>query len=231
LVADRQSYYQRLFHIASGEPSDRAGASVIHLSPSFLASHDDIGLVRLAAAGPDQTIAPTSWTFLSEDRHWMIKALHDSADGHMKLFLLSAAAEPVSGILVRLSGLSESHLTDNEGCIDLGAVDWPAGREAHVEVVMPAATFTLNAADQLLASGTSTLLQSASGDTIRIAAEPSGGGYRLRLEVVALSRELEGRPLRLLVNSSPNTEPIPLEPILVLDNFRIPGHLEILLFP
>ena len=231
LVADRQAYYRRLFQIAAGETTGRGAGEVIRLNPSALLGHEDIGTIRQAAAGPEQPVVPKAWTLLSEDSRWMIKVLRDSSDGHLKLFLLSAASESVSGILVRLSGLPASHLTDNDGCIDLGTIDWPHDKEPHAEVIMPAATFILNAADQLLTPGTSTLLQSAAGDTIRIAAEPSDGGYRLLLEVVALSRGLEGRPLRLLVTSSPNSEPIPLEPALVLDNFRIPGRLEILLFP
>lgn len=231
LLADREEYYQRLTRLAQDEPARDAGPDFVQLYPSFVTDYDSIPEIRQVAAGPGQMTTPDTWTFLSEDRRWMIKAVRDPESGHHKLFLLSDSGEQVSGRLIRLSGIAESHLTDAEGCVDLGGVKWPQEPSPQVTVVMPAATFTLNAADQLLGMSDATMLQSRSGDTIRIAVESSSTGCRLLLEVVALSAQLAGRPLHIVVSPSLRPVLLPLEPVLVIDDFQVPGQLEILMFP
>jgi hypothetical protein len=231
LLADRTEYYQRLTRLAQGEPARVSALDFVQLYPLVVTDYNGIPEIRQAAAGPGHAIRPDAWTFLSEDRQWMIKSVRDPESKHLRLFLLSDSGEQVSGRLVRLSGIAEAHLTDGEGCVDLGGVEWPQEESPQVMVVMPAATFTLKAADQLLGMGEATLLQSQSGDVIRVAVESSGGNCRLRVEVVALSAQLVGRPIHIVVSPSLTPLIMPPKPVLVIDDFDIPGQLEILMFP
>ncbi len=230
LLVDRVQYYQRLLQVARPAPGSHRVPEVISLNAVPIDRAEPMSEVRQAAAGLGQETASKAKTFLSDDQKWMLKSLPDPQDGHLRLFLLSDAGEPVSGVLIRLSQASEPLITDAEGSIDLDMTDLPQD-PSKIEIVMPAASFVLKAVDHLLMIGSSTLIQSQAGDTIRVSIEHSEAGYRLRLEVIGLSQNLQGRRLRLLVSPSTRPQLIPLEPVLVIDDFEIPGQMEILLFP
>jgi hypothetical protein len=185
----------------------------------------------MAAAGTTDVPAPIALTFVSEDRRWIVRLVRDADTGHLRLYLLSNTGEAVDGILVRLSDVGELFLTDSSGSADLGPLHWPSGSDPRVSVSSPAATFSLGLVDFLEQGGTGTFVQSPHGDTLKVSFERVEQSRTLRLEIVNLSPDLTGRPLHVAVRSTTGDRVVALEPIMVIDNFELPGSLEIYLFP
>jgi hypothetical protein len=234
LVTDRQAYYSDLASLAgaaSAEGSQRHLPAPVTLTPMNLVEIPSQSESVMAAAGSAEAAPPPSLTFASDDRRWMVKVVWDTSTGHERLFLLSNDGSPVAGLLVRLSGLSGTYLTDAKGSVDLGPVRWPTSKDAQVTVESPAATFTLNAALLPDRDESATLLQSPHNDILKVSMTRTGVTRRLRLEIITLAPDLAGKPLHVVVRSAAGDQIVALEPVMVLENFEPPGILEIYLFP
>ena len=233
LVADRQAYYSDLARLAGVTPAEggqRPLPASVTLTPLNLVEIPSQSESVMAAAGSAEAAPPPS-TFASDDRRWMVKVVWDTSTGHERLFLLSSDGSPVAGLLVRLSGLSGTFLTDAKGTVDLGRVRWPTSKDARVTVESPAATFTLNAALLPDRDESATLVLSPHNDILKVSMTRTGTTRRLRLEIITLAPDLAGKPLQVVVRSAAGDQIVPLEPVMVLENFEPPGTLEIYLFP
>ncbi|MBI5866826.1 MAG: hypothetical protein HZB43_00800 [candidate division Zixibacteria bacterium] len=233
LVSDRRSYYSSLSSEARGSIGDVAARIIpvpLKLTPLSLVEISSRVESVMAAAGPAEQPSLAASTFASDDRRWMVKAVWDSTTDHEKLYVMSSEGSTVAGLLVRLSGLAVDYVTDAKGCVDLGGVRWPMEANPHVIVTSPAATFSLKAAVLPEQRPSSALLKSGHNDVLKVTISHAETSRSLRLEIVALAPDLAGKPLRVAVQSATGSQLLNLEPVMVLDDFELPGALDIYLF-
>lgn len=154
----------------------------------------------LAAQGQEKPEDTNVLVLSSPGQEMLLRALRDNRSGEVWLYLLADDPALVQNALVRPFGMPYEYVTDEQGRINLGSIDWPAGNKLEAEVRLPKATFQLR---QLSESGTE--LTSPTGDRIRVMLSSSEAGRRLRIELIE-SPSIPGRGVIVAVRTKGTTK-------------------------
>jgi hypothetical protein len=172
---------------------------VINLSYWTAAPLPDSASIHLAAQGDEESTLPQSVTLASPDQRLLLRAVKDRNTGETWLYLLSDDASFCHNVLVRPFSLNREFLTDGEGRVNLGEIEWPAQTMLTAEVRCPMATFTLTPARYLDADESAIVLNSPDGDQIRVTLSEYGRNKRVEIEVLKLGKVISGVPLKVAV--------------------------------
>ncbi len=215
-----------------GEAWARSGGSpVVYLRAWRDRSAEGEMPIRLAAKGQSERVTPESMTLLSPDQKLLMRAVRDRHTRETWLYLLANDPTMVKNVLVKPFGRDDEYVTDAEGRVNIGQVDWPDEDACTAQVRLPMATFTLTPSHEVASDRASTVLNSPDGDQIRVTLSDSGRNKRLQIEILKLGRLLAGVPLKvavregkssgiLMVNSEP-PEPVALGDLTALEPIEI----------
>lgn len=156
-------------------------------------------LSRLAAQGNHRSQSTTSLTLASADQRLLLKVVRDSHTNEVWLYLMSDDPALCRNVLVKPFGHDREYLTDPEGRINLGAVQWPSDDMYTAEVHLAKADFTLSPWSGASDRQVSSMLTSQAGDQIRVTLSDGERNMMVEIEVLKLTQMLEGIPLRVAV--------------------------------
>lgn len=209
--------------------------SVIRLLPIEVEAFTDDRVARiLAAQGEEETTQTASVTLASKDRSIVLRAVQDVQSKDIWLYLMAADPASCRGILVRPFATGAEYLTDDNGRVNLGRVDWPKEEMLTADAVFPVATFTLSPFRVDIDDVASTVLDGPSGDQIRVTYSGKGRNRRLEVKVLKLADPQKETPVRVAVRRPGDEGFVSIETaesdLAYFDDIDVQGTLEIYLY-
>ncbi|MEW5794841.1 MAG: hypothetical protein AB1772_00640 [Candidatus Zixiibacteriota bacterium] len=176
--------------------------SVIVLRPRSEDTLTDItSVTTLAAQGNDRPRESASVTLTSDDQRLMLHAVRDARTREIWLYLKADDPDTCRNVLVTPFGGDRELLTDESGRINLGEIEWPQPERLTAEVRLPRATFRLSRVDQLADRGSSSELESPSGDRIKVTFTGEGRYRKLTVQLLELAGTRGDAPLRVAIRT------------------------------
>ncbi len=149
------------------------------------------------------------------------------------MFLVHEDPAMYRNVLVRPFGLEREFLTDPQGRINLGKIDWPTPDLYTADVRLPLALFTLSPLD-LSERQQSATLTSANGDQIRVVLSDSERSKRVEIEILNLTGLAEQNPIRVAVREGDSSDIVLLSAggskRATVGNLKAVAPIEIFLF-
>ncbi len=196
------------------EWSELAAAAEATSSTTFILAPVDefstfVGATSLAAKGTGAPLPPRGLTLASSDQVMWLKAVRDAQTGDVWLYLYSEDETIIPrNAVVRPFGIQRDFVTDDQGRINLGRVDWPDKESLRAEVRLPSASFRLEEIGNLdLPIGEATLT-SLAGDRLHVSWTADERGRRITIEVQALAGLSQEAPLQVAVRARGVETPI-----------------------
>jgi hypothetical protein len=162
--------------------------------------------VRLAAQGTEESTLPQSITLVSPDQQLLMRAVKDRNTGETWLYLLSDNPGNCRSVLVRPFNWDREYLTDAEGRVNLGVIEWPGPSMRTAEVRSPMATFTLTPSQGLSGDESVAVLSTPDGDKIRVTVSRHGRYKRVEIEVLRLGEMESGAPVKVAIREGPSSD-------------------------
>jgi len=122
LLARRQKELQDLVRVweSSSQPK------VIYLAPMEIGDDKETpATILLAAQGNDDMSKDRAITLTSPDQTLLLRAVCDTHTGEMWLYLISDDPDVFRNMLVKPFGAGHEYLTDDQGRVNLGLINWP----------------------------------------------------------------------------------------------------------
>ena len=184
--------------------SPKTGVITLSIWPDNLESAKPSSL--LAAQGNDKSKQTASITLSSADQQLILKAVRDAHTNETWLYLMAEDPALCRNVLVKPFGQENEYLTDPDGRINLGVVQWPSAELHTAEVRVAKAIFTLlpwkDSHDQQISS----TLTTPEGDQIRVTLTKGDRNKKVEIEVLKLAHMLEGVPLKVAVREGQTSE-------------------------
>lgn len=188
----------------------------------------------LAAQSEAETADITAVTLSSPDQKLLIRAIRDMNTKDIWLYLLADELESSANILVKPFGLEKEFLTDIDGRINLGKIDWPSPELLNAEVRLPSATFKLTPVERLIDREGVAVLESAGGDRIKVTLIGEGRNRQLQIELLDMQGVDKDVPLKIAIRDVPDGKITQIKPAAVnrteFDDIGIDKGLEIFLY-
>ena len=190
-------------------------------SPSRMSSEDTYELIPLdespllteypsmAAKGVEDSGELRSLTLATADRTMWLKAVRDKRTEDVWLYLLTEEDSLIPrNVIVRPFGMERDYLTDEQGRVNLGQMDWPAKESWRAEVKFPRAVFHLEETDDIDHPSGDATLTSSEGDRIRVSWTGDARGRRITIEVQTLHGLSSDVPLKIAVKAKGMEQPV-----------------------
>lgn len=210
--ADRRRADFASYAKALQEPAEIIPALEFRFKPWRSDDQQDDPSVRLAAQGQSNEAVQTSLTMISTDQQIMMKVLRDRQTQDIWLYLLSEQPELCRHALVFPFKLEQGYVTDAEGKVNLGDLQWPTEMSMTAEVRLPSATFQLAPLVDL-EQGKPQLIESINGDILKVTYHSDGEYRRMEIQIVELHGLTTDSPLRLAVCERDSTHLQVLNPV------------------
>ena len=230
LVTERKRFLSELSEVL------HASAKPAVILFSLLTSSDELqpGQMALAAKGELGPPLPEGATLASPGQEMLLKVLRDPHTHNIWLYLMADDPAHYAYVIVKPFDLERQFVTDANGRINLGSIDWPATELLKAEVHLPEAVFVLLPLAESPDSLSTSVLTSPRGDEIRVTLTGAARNRRLDIEVMKLSEFLQGVPLRVAIREPGETGALQVRTLVSsraeFDDVKAPEKLEIYLF-
>jgi hypothetical protein len=202
LVAEREAELRELNKIRTGLVS----TNVIYLSAlDYSQFADSPEKTLMAAEGKNNALRQHAVTMASSDQKVLLRVVRDANTDETWLYVLSDNPEIRRNVLIRLFDLSEDFITDNDGRVNLGIIDWPERKSLKAEIHLPKAVFSLSPVTRLEKGEGSVDIDSSGGDRIRVTFSKDSHGRRVEVQILEIRDLHEGIPLKVAVKSVETT--------------------------
>lgn len=231
LVAQRRRSLDELDRIWH----ETARPYLIRLSPLVVTDSIEEPTARLLAAkGNGDTAKAEAVTLSSADQSVLLRAIRDSHTKEVWLYVVADEPNMYRNIVVKPFDAEEEYLTDEQGRVNLGVIDWPEPEKLTAEVHLPKATFTMRPLTEFGDKNEPTELRSSAGDRISVIFTGEGRNRRLEIQILEIS-ELESKaPLKIAVRGTGMKGALRVRPVSIdrvtFEDIELPGKLEIYLY-
>lgn len=214
--------------------TDSRPAAVIYLTPyQDSAIPNGHSATLLAAKGNGESKVPGAIALASPDEKVLLRAVRDAHTREVWLYLLSEEPDLVKNVVVKPFGQEQEFVTDAEGRVNLGDIEWPSSENLNAELRLPMATFHLEPiepSDQ----AASLELRSEAGDRIRVSLTGTGRNRVVDIRIVELAKATSDSPVRVAMRGQGSLSRLQVEPV-ELDHaaFKLPesqGEIEIYIY-
>lgn len=179
---------------------------IIHLQPLRIEeASKDRAITLLAAKGREESEQTLSLTLSSTDQELLLRAVRDQHSGDVWLYLMSDDPSLCRHVLVRPFGSEHEVLTDDNGRVNLGQIEWPSPENLTADVSLPRAVFQLSPIRDLPDPSSTATLNSSSGDSIRVSLEGQGRNRKLVVQLSRIAKGDKAGPLRIAVRGEGET--------------------------
>lgn len=207
----------------------------IFLSPLILDdSFEEPAAALLAAQGIPEDVGAKAVTLSSPDQKVFMRAIRDSHTKETWLYLMAEDPDLCRNVLIKLFGREGEYLTDSNGRVNLGVIEWPGAEKLTAEVHLPKATFALTPMKDLADSGDSVVLNSSAGDRIKVTFMGDGRNRLLEVQILEISDMHKETPLRIAVRLTEMERLLQVKPApsgrATFDGVETLGTLEIYLY-
>lgn len=212
-----------------------ARAPVIHLTPIQIDDQiESLSSTLLAAQGNGNVTSEESVTLASVDNDLLLRVVRDFNSHELWLYLVADDPATCQNVLVQPFGASKEYLTDSQGRVNLGIVDWPSPEVLIADVRMPKAVFSLAPLREQANENQSCELSSAAGDRIRVAFRSDDTGRHLEITIIELSAGYGESAIKVAVRGQGVVQVLQLDQTTTarvqLDETKRPGTLDIYLY-
>ncbi|GEM_PF-2100578 len=169
--------------------------------------------LKLAAQGAQRDTEKDAITLASEDQQVLLRAVRDAHTKETWLYVVADDPTLYENVLVKLPLGNQEFVTDTQGRVNLGVVDWPEKELSAAEVRPPKATFILSpfGADE---TGDTAELKSTSGDRVKVALTGEGHNYRLDIQILELSKVHMKATLKVAVRVAGTEQLVQIQPVV-----------------
>lgn len=175
-----------------------------------------------------------SLILVSENMEILIRAMRDQSTGDVCLILVSEIPEIYKNILVRPFNLMREYISDDEGRINLGKIEWPSKEDLVAEISLPKASFTLNPHENSADKSEDFDLTSSNGDLIKVRLQKTGGNYRIAINTREIKEVQNKESLKVAVRENGRSRTQIIGKIsdgtVSIDNINIENGIEIFLY-
>ena len=186
--------------------------------------------MALAAKGEEpKRKAPKSLTLATEDHQMWLKAVRDTQSGDLWVYLYSEEEGLIPrNAVVRPFGIDRDYLTDEQGRINLGPIDWPERLSLRAEVRLPRASFRLAEVGELDRPAGEAVLASAAGDRLKISWVGEAKSRRITLDLQVLAGIRLDTPIQIAIRARGQDAPVQVRSWLVEQPLSLehPGSLD-----
>jgi hypothetical protein len=193
---------------------DSATPDIIYLSPLLLdATSGGPSPLELAAQGTQRDTEQDAITLASEDQQVLLRAVRDAHTKETWLYVVADDPTLYENVLVKLPLADQEFVTDAQGRVNLGVVDWPEKQLLAAEVRLPQATFAMNPF-KAVEVGEAAELTSSSGDRVKVALTGEGHNYRLDIQILELSKAHMKATLKVAVRVAGTDKLVQIQPVV-----------------
>ncbi len=169
--------------------------------------------LNLAAQGIRKAASHDAVTLVSEDQQVLLRIVRDTHTKETWLYVVADDPALYENVLVRLPSVDKEFVTDLQGRVNLGVVDWPEKELLAAEVRPPKATFMMSPF-RAIETGEAVELKSTGGDRIKMALTGEGRNYRLEIHIIELSKARIKASLKLAVRMAGTERLVQIQPVL-----------------
>jgi len=193
---------------------ESATPNIIHLLPLLPdATSGGLALLDLAAQGTRRNTEENAITLASEDQQVLLRAVRDAHTKETWLYVVADDPTLYENVLVKLPLADQEFVTDAQGRVNLGVVDWSEKELLAAEVRPPQATFALSPF-RAVETGESAELKSSSGDRVKVALTSEGHNYRLDIQILELSKAHTKTSLKVAVRVAGTDKLVQIQPVV-----------------
>jgi len=231
LIAERRRELRELEAVWENS----VGPQVIQLTPLEIADQrGEPATTLLAAQGGGDPMRQEAITLASPDQTLLLRAVRDLRSRELWLYLMADDPSTCRNVLVTPFGGEKEFLTDEQGRVNLGVVDWPKPLALTVDVSLPKAVFTLAPMKDQLGEGEAFELSSAAGDRIKVTFRGGGAGRHLEVQIVAFADIKEMMPIKVAIRGTGMVKIFQVDPAafgkVPFEEQDKPGTLDIYLY-
>ena len=231
LVAQRRQSLEELGTIWH----ETARPQCIRLLPLEIPDSTEEPIARLLAAkGNGDTANAEAVTLSSADRSVLLRAIRDSHTKEVWLYVAADEPNMYRNVVVKPFDADKEYLTDEQGRVNLGVIDWPEPEKLTAEVHLPKATFTMTPLTEFGGENKPTELRSSAGDRISVILTGEGRNRRLEIQVLEISQLETEAPLKIAVRGTGTEGALRVGSVstdrVTFEDIEIPGKLEIYLY-
>ena len=187
---------------------------IIHLLPLLPdATSGGPSPLELAAQGTQEDAEKGAITLASEDQQVLLRAVRDAHTKETWLYVVADDLTLYENVLVKLPLGDQEFVTDTQGRVNLGVVDWPEKELLAAEVRPPKATFTLSPF-RAVEKGESAELKSSSGDRVKVVLTGEGHNYRLEIQILELSKAHKKASLKVAIRVAGTNKLVQIQPVV-----------------
>lgn len=214
---------------------ERSSSAHVFTLTAWHAEVTDVAVTsRFAAQAMDNTSYSAPIILSTDDERLMLKALLDANTKEVWIYLSAEDPSLYQNVLIRPFGGTAEYLSDSNGKVNLGLVDWPDPKNYTAEIRVPWAQFTLSPFRDLGSIGKSVVLSSDAGDQIRVTYSGEGKSRLVELEIVNTASEPRSERLKIAAREGGSTEIVMIksgvhEPVS-LEKMKAVEKVEIFLF-
>ena len=196
---------------------------IIHLSSlAMMENTDEPSSTLLAAEGNGEDAKAEAITLSSPDQTVLLRAVRDTHTNETWLYVMAKEPSMYQNVVVRPFGEDQEYLTDSEGRVKLGMIEWPTPEKLTAEVRLPKATFTMVPIEEPIDEDKSIVLQSSTGDRIRVTFTGEGRNRLLEIEVLDIPNLQTEVPLKVAVRG-PGMKGMPQVKLVTLNRVTFDG--------
>lgn len=187
---------------------------VIHLSPLPPDVAQNVPTpLELAAQGALKGTEKDAITLASEDQKVLLRAVRDAHTKETWLYVVADDPALYENVLVKLSLRNQEFVTDTQGRVNLGVVNWPEKELLTAEVRPPKATFAMSPF-RGIETGESAELKSSGGDRVKVALIGEGRNYRLEIQILELSKAHMRATLKVAIRGAGTDKLVQIQPVV-----------------
>ena len=187
---------------------------IIHLLPLLPdAASGGPTPLKLAAQGTQRDDEQDAITLASEDQQVLLRAVRDAHTKETWLYVVADDPTLYENVLVILPLGDQEFVTDAQGRVNLGVVDWPEKELLAAEVRPPQATFAMSPF-RAVETGESAELKSSGGDRVKVALTGEGHNYRLDIQILELSKARTKASLKVAVRVAGTERLVQIQPVI-----------------
>lgn len=188
----------------------------------------------LAAKGDSEDSTPETATLSSSEQEMLLRVLRDAHSQEVWMYLIAEDPAMYANVIVKPFGEEREYVTDSQGRINLGVIEWPQSNLLKAEVHLPKALFNLSLMKDLPDERPTIILTTPGGDEIKVAISGKVRQRCLEIELVKLSDFSSEIPLKVAIRETGKDGMLQVRTLASdrasFDNIKALDRLEIYLF-